>query len=133
MTIKPVPYEYHHTGIPTQEIQEGEKYSSTFKMYTSGGQDSEFRVQYHRFEEGCPLHPLIQTKPHIAFKVNSIDEAIRGKKVILEPYYPIEGFRVAMIVNEETQSPIELIETTLSEEQIWSGSKKNSYIYPDIE
>lgn len=38
-----------------------------------------------------------------------------------------------MIVNEETQSPIELIETTLSEEQIWSGSKKNSYIYPDIE
>ena len=129
MTIKTVTYEYHHTGIPTQEVQEGEKYSSTFKMYTSGGQDSEFRVQYHRFEEGCPLHPLIQTRPHIAFKVNSIDAAIKNKEVILAPHEPIKGFKVAMIV--EKGAPIELIETTLSEEEIWSGEHKNSVIYPE--
>lgn len=80
MTIKTVTYEYHHMGIPTTEKREGELYSSTFKMYTSCGENSEFRVQYHRFEPDCPLHPLIKTVPHVAFKVNSIDEAIRGKK-----------------------------------------------------
>ncbi|KTD51330.1 VOC family protein [Legionella quateirensis] len=128
MTIRTIKYEYHHTGIPTNEIREGEKYSSTFKIYTSGGQDSEFRVQYHRFEEGCRLHPLIQSKPHIAFKVDDLEQAIKGKEVILEPYEPFSGFKVAMIA--EQGAPIEFIETTLSEEEIWYGSHDNSVIYP---
>ncbi|CEG56180.1 VOC family protein [Legionella fallonii] len=127
--MKTVNYIYHHMGIPTKEIREGEKYSSTFKMYTSGGQDSEFRIQYHRFEEGSPLHPLIQSIPHIAFKVDNIEEATRGKDVILGPYEPFVGFKVAMII--ESGTPIEFIETQLSEEEIWNDSHENSVIYPD--
>lgn len=69
-----VKYEYHHAGIPTDKPQVGERYSPTFKMYTTSGHN-EFRIQWHRFEKGCPLHPLIQTVPHIAFKVDSIDKA----------------------------------------------------------
>lgn len=128
MSTKKLSYQYHHMGIPTDKPQPNEKYSSTFKMYTTPG-DNEFRIQWHRYEEGCPLHPLIQTVPHVGFKVDSIDEAIVGKKVILEPYYPFEGFRVAMI--EVEGAPVELIETNLSEEEIWSGSKKGSVIYPE--
>jgi len=122
-------YQFHHVGIPTSEVRPGERYSAPFKMYTSGG-EAPTRIQYHRFEEGCPLHPLIQTKPHVAFKVSSIDEAIKGKKVILEPYCPFENFRVAMIV--ENGCPIEFIETSLSEAQIWNESTHaSSFIYPD--
>jgi hypothetical protein len=131
MNNSKIKYTFHHIGIPTNEIREGEKYSSTFKMYTSGGQDSEFRVQYHRFEEDSPLHPLIKTMTHVAFKVDSIDEAILGKEIILGPYYPFEGFRVAIII--DSSAPIELIETNLSEEEIWSGPKGKSVIYPDEE
>ncbi len=87
-----VTYTYHHMGIPTDEVCPGERYSSTFKMYTAGGEEGPFHVQRHRFEPGCPLHPLLQTRPHVAFKVESIDEAIRGKRVILEPYYPFRVF-----------------------------------------
>jgi hypothetical protein len=133
MTVKTVTYEYHHMGIPTTEPKEGERYSSTFKMYTSGGGNSEFRIQYHRFEPGCPLHPIIKNAPHVAFKVNSIDEAIKGKTVLLEPYFPLEGFRVAMILNEESQTAIEFIETTLSEDEIWNAPKKKSVLYPEGE
>lgn len=129
MNTKTVTYEYHHMGIPTTEIKEGEKYSSTFKMYTSGGQESEFRIQYHRFEKGSPLHPLIQSVPHVAFKVSSIEEAIKGREVILEPYEPFSGFKVAMIA--ESGAPIEFIETNMSEEDIWNGTHKNSVIYPE--
>jgi hypothetical protein len=57
-----------------------------------------------------------------------IDEAISGRNVLLEPYYPFEGFRVAII--EVEGAPVELIETNLSEEEIWSFSKKGSVIYP---
>lgn len=126
-TIK---YEYHHMGIPTDKPQKGEKYSSTFKMYTTAG-NNEFRIQWHRFEKGCPLHPLIQSVPHVAFKVNSIDEAIKGKTILLEPYYPFEGFRVAMV--EIDGAPVEFLETNLNEEEVWGDSHKGSVIYPENE
>ncbi|WP_018300767.1 hypothetical protein [Fangia hongkongensis] len=123
-----VSYEYHHMGIPTKVKKEGERYSSTFKMYTTKGHNGH-RVQWHRFEEGCPLHPLIQSTAHVAFKVNSIDEAIKGKKVILAPYFPIENFRVAMV--EIEGAPVEYIETSLSEDEIWNEKKhQGSVIYP---
>lgn len=128
MTVKTVKYEYHHMGIPTTQPRENERYSATFKMYTSGG-ESEFRIQYHRYEDDSPLHSLIKTVPHVAFKVDNIEKAIVGKKVLLGPYFPFAGFCVAII--DDNGTPIELIETTLSEEEIWSGSHKKSVIYPE--
>jgi hypothetical protein len=130
LNMTKIDYEYHHMGIPTNKRQLGEKYSSTFKIYTTAG-DNEFRIQWHRFEEGSPLHPLIQSVPHVAFKVSSIDEAIKGKKILLEPYYPFESFRVAMV--EIAGAPVEFIETKLSENEIWGGSHKGSVIYPENE
>jgi hypothetical protein len=123
-----VTYEYHHMGIPTDKPQKDEKYSSTFKMYTTSGKN-QFHIQWHRFEKGCPLHPLIQSVPHVAFKVNSIEEAIKGKKTLLGPYYPFEGFRVAMV--EIDGAPVEYIETNLSEEEIWGENHIGSVIYPE--
>ena len=128
MAINNSEYKYHHLGIPTSTPKPGEKYSSTFKMYTTDG-NNPFRIQWHRFEKGCPLHPLIQSTPHVAFKVKSIDEAILGRTILLEPYYPFEGFRVAMI--EIEGAPVELIETELSEEEIWGKSHKGSVVYPE--
>lgn len=122
-------YQFHHIGIPITEKRADERYSEPFKMHTSGG-EAPTRIQYHRFEPGCPLHILIQTKPHVAFKVSSIAEAIKGKNVILEPYEPFAGFKVA--ITEENGNPVEYIETTLSEDKIWDDSQhKNSVIYPD--
>ena len=123
-----ITYQYHHMGIPTDQPRPGEKYSSTFKMYTTNG-NNEFRIQWHRFEKDCPLHPLIQSIPHVAFKVNSIEDAIINKNVILEPYFPFKGFKVAMI--EIDGAPVELIETDLSEEEIWGEAHEGSVIYPE--
>ena len=128
-TASQIRYEYHHMGIPTAAIRENERYSSTFRMYTSDAAGSNFHVQWHRFEQDSPLHPLIQSFPHVAFKVTSIDQAIEGKKVLLGPYFPFEGFRVVMI--EDGGIPVEFIETNLTEEEIWSGVKKPSWMYPE--
>lgn len=130
MTANNLEYEYHHMGIPTLTLRPNEKYSSTFKMYTTDG-NNPFRIQWHRFEKDCPLHSLIKSVPHIAFKVRSIDEAIAGRTVLLDPYYPFDGFRVAII--EIDGAPVEFIETALSEEEIWGKSHKGSVIYPDDE
>jgi len=119
---------YHHTGIPVTEARPGERYSEVMDMYTSGG-ELPGRVQYHRFGPKCPLHKLIQTLPHMAYKVENLEEAIKGKHMLLEPYFPMKNFKVAIV--EENGAVIEYLETSLSEEEIWDDSKhKESIIYP---
>ncbi|QDP72010.1 helicase [Legionella israelensis] len=122
-------YQYHHVGIPVTEPRPKERYSSVMDMYTSGG-ELPGRIQYHRFGPNCPLHKLIQTQPHVAYKVDNLDEAIRGKNVLLQPYFPLKNFKVAMI--EEHGAVIEFIETTLTEEEIWDENRhQGSTLYPD--
>ena len=122
-------YRYHHMGIPVTEERPGEHSSSTFKMYTSGGEDpGGFRVQFHRFDPGSSLHPLIQSKPHVAFQLDDLEAAIEGEVLLLDPYEPFEGFKVAII--EDDGVPIELVETDLSDEEVFGEPKANSVIYP---
>jgi len=116
-----VTFEFHHLGIPTHEPREGERYSAQFRMYTSDAECGLMRVQYHRFEEGSSLPELMRVAPHAAFKVSDLAKAIEGRTVLLGPYEPIDGFRVAVI--RDGEAPVELIETTLTDEEIWGRAK----------
>ena len=119
--MKPqIRYEFHHTGIPTTEVREGEIYAASVKMYTSDNPGS-FRIQWHRFEEGSPLHPLIQTVPHVAFQVDDLEAAIEGEELLLCPYEPIDDFRVAMI--NDGGVPVEFIQTRLTPAEVWRRAR----------
>lgn len=109
---------YSHYGIPTSEVKENESYVEVgdFKFYTTPYEANKYHIMWHRFEEGHGLPEIITKVPHIAFTVENLDKEIKGKKVILGPYYPLEGYRVAMF--EEDGVLIELIETKLSDEEI---------------
>jgi hypothetical protein len=66
---------------------------------------------------------------HVAFKVDNMDELIKNRPMLLGPYFPFPGFRVAIV--EINGMPIEFIETELSEDEIWNSPKKGTYIYPE--
>ncbi len=102
-------YKYHHIGIPTKKPIEGEVYLKDYKLYHFGYEDSEFGIEWMRYEDDCPLPEIVKTLPHIAFEVDDIYKAIQGRKVIIEPNSPSEGNIVAFI--EENGAPIELIQT----------------------
>ena len=103
-------WKYHHSGIPTKEKMPDERYIPLFKFYVSGFSTSPFGVEWMRFEPDSPIHPLIQTVPHLAFEVADLDYELANRKVnvITAPNPPSEGVRVAMI--EHNGAPIELIE-----------------------
>jgi hypothetical protein len=77
-------------------------------MYVSGFPDSAYGIEWMRFEADSPLSELVRTRPHVAFEVDDIDEALKGKHVITPPCVPSSGVRVAMILDDGC--PIELIE-----------------------
>lgn len=116
-----VVYEFHHLGIPTSEPKPGERYSELFAMHTADSPCQTVRTQFHRFEPGSSMHPLIRTLPHVAFKVSSLEQAIVDCHVILGPYEPIPGFRVAII--DDGGHPVEFLETNLSDDEIWARAE----------
>ncbi len=100
--------EFHHLGIPTNEVKQDEKYIANLKFYVSGFETSEFGIEWMRFEDDSPVDELIKKVPHIAFKVDDLDSAIKGMELIGEINSPSAGVRVAMI--KENGALVELIE-----------------------
>jgi hypothetical protein len=99
---------YHHIGIPTDEVKQNETYLKHLKLYVSGFDTSEYGIEWMRFEKDCPISDIIKRIPHIAFEVDNLDSAIKGKDLIGEISSPAKGTRVAMII--ENGVPVEFIE-----------------------
>ena len=66
-------WQYHHLGIPTNEVREGEIYLPQFKFYVSGFPTSPFGVEWMRFESDSSIPEIIQKIPHLAFEVDDLD------------------------------------------------------------
>ena len=77
-------------------------------MYVSGYEDSAYKIEWMRYEPDCTIPEIVRTIPHVAFEVENLAEAIKGKKVIIPPNSPSDGVRVAFI--EENGAPIEFIQ-----------------------
>jgi hypothetical protein len=103
-------WRYHHTGIPTKDKIDGERYLSQYKFYVSGFDTSPFGIEWMRFEHDSPIDDLIKNIPHIAFEVDDLDAELSRHNftIITPPGNPSEGIRVAMI--KHNGAPIELIE-----------------------
>lgn len=103
-------WKYHHLGIPTNKRMPDERYLPQFKFFVSGFNTSPFGIEWMRFDPDSPIHPLIQTIPHLAFEVKDLGYELQNRDltILTPPNPPMEGIRVAMI--EHNGSPIELIE-----------------------
>ena len=113
-------YAIHHMGIPTDTPRPGEVFSPAAGMFTADN-PGRFPIQWHRFLPDSPLHPLLRTVPHPAFKVADLDAAIAGEEVLLGPFEPIDGYRVAII--NDGGVPVELIRTDLDDAEIWARAR----------
>ncbi|QVL57987.1 MAG: hypothetical protein KFB93_02590 [Simkaniaceae bacterium] len=109
-------WNFHHLGIPTEEIKKGESFHPKFKFYSTPFGANPYRVQWHRFPDDCELPEILKKVPHLAFRVENLDQEIEGKTVILGPWEPMEGFRVAII--EDEGIPIEFIQTDIDDDEL---------------
>ena len=68
-------------------------------MYVSGYEESPYGIEWMRYEPGSPLPELVKTVPHLAFKVDNLEEELIGKEIIIQPNSPSSGVHVAFIVD----------------------------------
>lgn len=98
----------NHFGIPTDKKQDGEIYLEEMKLYVTDFSKSDNKIEFLRFEEGSPMPELLQTTPHIAYEVPSIEAALEGKEILIEPWENPDKTKLAFIVEEGI--PVELME-----------------------
>jgi hypothetical protein len=101
-------WRYHHTGIPTDQPRDGERYLPQFKMYVSGFSESPYGIEWMRFEPGAPYPESVKSLPHVAFEVDDLAAELEGKKIIIAPNSPSPGVVVAFI--EDNGAPVELLQ-----------------------
>lgn len=107
----PLSLRLHHLGLVADRPRAGERHAAAVGMYTADAPQG-IPLQWHRYEPSSPLHPLLRAQPHVAYQAAALGPVLQGASVILGPYEPIDGYRVAVINDHGV--PVELIETHLS-------------------
>lgn len=100
--------EFHHVGYATTKQHPDEIYLEGTKLYITDASKHPHRIEWLRFEEGCPLPELLRKVPHVAFAVEKLEDALQGQNVIVQPFEPLPGVRVAFILDDE--APVEFLE-----------------------
>ena len=100
--------EFHHFGVPTQAKSQNETYVAGAKVYVSDPEKHPYRVEFLRFDADSPMPEAVRTRPHAAFLVGNLNEALKGKNVIIPPFDASEALRCAFIADGD--AVIELME-----------------------
>ena len=100
--------EFHHFGVPTRAKQNAETYIAGAKVFVTDPEAHPYRVEFLRFESDSPMPEAIRTQSHAAFVVPRLEEALKGRKVLIEPFEATDSLRVAFIADGD--AVIELME-----------------------
>ena len=100
--------EFHHIGIPTATKQPDEIHLASSGLFITDATRHEHRIEWLRFEPHTNMPLLLQKTAHVAFTVDNLEAALAGKKVIVPPFAPMDGLRVAFI--EDAGAPVEFLE-----------------------
>ena len=101
--------QFHHVGVPSEKKRPNETYLADAKLYITDVAADPYAIEWLRFEADSPLPDVLKKTAHPAFKVDDLEAALKGKKVLIPPFAPMEGVKVAFILHEGV--PVEFMQT----------------------
>ena len=113
---------FHHVGIPVKEKMPGMSYNKELKLFTTDYFQNPYGIEWMYFDHDNPLPNIIKDMPHVAYKVDNLIEAIKGKHIIIAPASPTKGVTVAFILDE--MNLIEFLQFDQPEDEIWPHPTK---------
>ena len=89
--------EFDHIGVPAPAKRDGMRYLESKRLWLTSSGDHPYRVEWLWYEPDSPEAELIRTVPHVAYLVESLEEALAGGTVIAEPFDVFGEVRVGFI------------------------------------
>jgi hypothetical protein len=90
---------FDHVGIVTRDSRSGESWVEATRVWVTSPRDHPFHVEFLRFEPDSPVTGLLRTEPHVAYRVDDVEAAVRGHDVLFEPFDVGNGFARVAFVN----------------------------------
>jgi catechol 2,3-dioxygenase-like lactoylglutathione lyase family enzyme len=100
--------EFDHIGIPTANKREGMRFLESKRLWLTSPAEHPFRVEWLWYEPDSPEAELIRTSPHVAYRVDNLEEAMNGLPVIAEPFDVFGEVRVSFV--EVDGAPVEFVQ-----------------------
>jgi hypothetical protein len=100
--------EFDHIGVPAREKRDGMRYVESKRLWLTSPADHPFRVEWLWYEEESPEAELVRTVAHVAYRVESLESALDGQRVVAEPFDVFGEVRVAFV--EVDGAPVEFVE-----------------------
>lgn len=97
---------FDHIGIWTDQPQPGEFWVEFSKVWVTNPRSHPLRIEYLRAREkpNLPREPIgpwkLWNAPHVAYRVDNLQEAIKGEQLIYGPFDPGGFGQVAFILKE---------------------------------
>ncbi len=86
---------FDHIGLITEEKKEKENRVEATRVWVTDPKEHPFGVEWLRFEPDSPVKGPVREMPHVAYRVEDINAAAEGLKVLLEPFdvgFAVVGF-----------------------------------------
>ncbi|NOI26867.1 MULTISPECIES: hypothetical protein [Vibrio] len=113
---------FHHVGIPTNSYLPDDTHNPQLKMHATGYFETPYAMEWMNFDEDSSLPEVIKTQPHIGYVVESVEDAIQGRNVVLSPRSPAPGVIVAFVL--EGRDLIEFLQFDKPEDEVWPHPNK---------
>jgi hypothetical protein len=82
---------FHHIGLPALDQATpipGESWVEENRCWVTDPLDHPQRIEWLRYAPDSPVDPAFQQSPHICYIIDSLDEAIDGREIVLAPFEP---------------------------------------------
>ena len=100
--------EFDHIGVPAAAKRDGMRFLESKRLWLSSPAAHPYRVEWLWYEPDSPEVELVRTVPHVAYKVESLEDAMAGERMIAEPFDVFGEVRVGFI--EVDGAPVEFVE-----------------------
>jgi len=99
--------QFDHIGLITDEKKKDDIFVPATRVWITDFQKHPYRVEWLRYEPDSPVTGPVRDMPHIAFRVDDIEAAGEGMKVLLEPFDV--GFAVVAFFQTDDGAVVELM------------------------
>lgn len=113
--------EFDHIGLVTNEKMGNENWIEKTGVWATNPGENKFSIEWLRFADDSSLTGPVRTQPHVAFKVDSIEEESKGLKELIKPFKPADFVTVAFF--EYHGLVIELMKYSGDKNQWFDGKR----------
>lgn len=100
--------QFHHVGMPTTEKQPNELYLADLDLYITDASAQPHHIEWIRRGPRCTQPEILGKMAHVAYEVENIEEALKGKNIIVPTWEALPGLLAAFILDDG--APVEYLQ-----------------------